>query len=80
MATADTPWAQSHRLHLFNQIESRPGPVEADGTAWEETRATGFVHLLCNCGFSTGWIPRTRMPTPEELKAQHGVPFMSMSS
>jgi len=67
-------WTAQHRLTLYNQIETTAGPITERGQQWAETRATGFVHLLCNCGYSTGWIPRTRMPTPEDLKAQHGVP------
>ncbi|WP_460067366.1 hypothetical protein [Streptomyces sp. YKOK-I1] len=71
-------WATGHRLTIHNQIESRPGPVQDDGTSWLENRSVGMVHLLCNCGYSSGWIPRDQMPGPDQLKAEHGVPFEAL--
>lgn len=72
-------WSKGHRLTVHNQIESRPGPAQGDGASWLENRAVGVVHLLCNCGYSSGWIPRAEMPDPDQLKAEHGVPFESLS-
>lgn len=72
-------WSKAHRLHIHNQIESRPGPVEDDGTSWLENRSAGLVHLVCNCGYSSGWIRRQEMPDPVQLKAEHGAPWESLS-
>ena len=74
----DEGWPRGHRLHIHNQIESRPGPIEADGASWLENRATGMVHLVCNCGYSSGWIPRREMPDHMQLKAEHGAPIESL--
>ncbi|MEU5769808.1 hypothetical protein ABZ782_28225 [Streptomyces asoensis] len=71
-------WSKPHRLTIHNQIESRPGPLEEDGRAWLENRSAGMVHLLCNCGYSTGWIRRQDMPDPTTLKAEHQAPYESM--
>jgi hypothetical protein len=72
-------WTAQHRLALYNQIETTAGPVTERGQQWAETRGTGRVHLLCNCGWTSGWIDRKDMPSPEQLKAEHGVPLMSIS-
>ncbi|USQ82641.1 hypothetical protein NFX46_01965 [Streptomyces phaeoluteigriseus] len=77
--TRGLDWSKGHRLHIHNQIESRPGPIEADGASWLENRATGMVHLACNCGYSSGWIPRREMPDPMHLKAEHGAPIESQT-
>jgi hypothetical protein len=70
-----TAWTAQHRLALYNQIET--GPPTSDG--WATNRAAGRVHLLCNCGYSSGWIDRKDLPSPDQLKAEHGVPLMSLS-
>ncbi|MFJ6645780.1 hypothetical protein ACIQPS_08975 [Streptomyces sp. NPDC091290] len=62
------PWTQPHELHLFAQTVHRP----AEDSDWREAQRTGLVHLLCNCGYSTGWIPRGQMPSLDELSAEHG--------
>lgn len=77
MATPDV-WTKQHELHLHNQVETKPGEPEADGTAWMDARSAGMVHLLCNCGYSTGWIPRSDMPSREQLQADHGSPSLHM--
>lgn len=40
--TADT-WAVPHEVHLVHQVESRPGPPDADGARWMERRKTGLA-------------------------------------
>ncbi|MFD5874023.1 hypothetical protein [Streptomyces sp. NPDC060322] len=74
---APGPWAKQHELHVYNQTEARPGKPEADGTAWMDVRSAGMVHLLCNCGYSTGWISRRDMPSLEQLQTDHASPFRS---
>jgi len=66
------PWTTGHDLSVHNQIESRPGPAQEDGITWADNRSTGMVHVLCNCGYSSGWIPRQEMPSFEQLRAAHG--------
>jgi hypothetical protein len=67
------PWAKPHELRVFKQTEHRPG----EG-GWMEAQHSGQVHLLCNCGYSTGWIPREQMPSRDELLADHGAPLGSV--
>lgn len=67
------PWTLDHRLHVFNQIESRPGQPNEKGEQWMERRLTGLVLAVCNCGFNTGWIPRDQLPSSGELLGRHGV-------
>ncbi|WP_143608487.1 hypothetical protein [Streptomyces sp. CB03234] len=71
--TKPTSWTKRHQLHVRHQVESRPGPAEPDGTQWIEHRATGMVHLLCNCGYTSGWIPVQELPSMGELLDRHGV-------
>lgn len=70
MTETAQPWATQHQLHVYGQTESRPNPT----TGWWERRATGLVHLLCNCGYTTGWIPRDQMPSREQMLDEHGSP------
>lgn len=69
-ATAETAWTMSHQLHVYCQVESKPDAV----TGWWTHQATGLVHLLCNCGYSTGWIPQDQMPSRQQIVAEHGAP------
>lgn len=69
-------WATDHTLHLFNQIERRPTPAaDSQGQHWTEARKTGLVIAVCNCGYSSGWIPRSKLPGRLTLLAQHGTPL-----
>ncbi|MBC2904019.1 hypothetical protein [Streptomyces cupreus] len=68
------PWTTPHELRVFKQWERRP-----DGASgWMEAQPTGQVHLLCNCGYSTGWIQHEQMPSREQLVAEHGEPLGSI--
>ncbi|WP_340382294.1 hypothetical protein U5640_36310 [Streptomyces sp. SS7] len=68
-------WATDHMLHLFNQIERRPTPAADDeGRHWMEARKTGLAIAVCNCGYSSGWIPRSTLPGRMRLLADHGTP------
>jgi hypothetical protein len=68
------PWVKPHVLQVFKQVERRPDK----GSGWMETQGTGLVHLLCNCGYSTGWISREQVPNSEELAAEHEKPLASV--
>lgn len=70
MTETPQPWAARHELHVYGQTESRPNPA----TGWWERQSTHLIHLLCNCGYSTGWIPRDQMPSREQLLSEHGTP------
>lgn len=70
VASASQPWTPTHSLSLFTQTEVQ---TREDG-AWVSRRPTGLVNLVCNCGLSTGWIPRDQMPDDTELQG-HGVPL-----
>jgi hypothetical protein len=68
-------WATDHTLHMFNQIEKRPGPeTDSEGRHWTEARKTGLAIAVCNCGYSSGWVPRGKLPGRLSLLAQHGTP------
>ncbi|MFJ5059037.1 hypothetical protein ACIP96_06410 [Streptomyces nigra] len=69
--TAPTTWATPHALHVAQQIQSRLGPADEEGQRWMEHRRTGLVNASCNCGYSTGWIPREQLPATDELYRQH---------
>lgn len=74
MTTTPGPWELEHRLHYLNQIETRPGTPKDDGTRWAERRLTGLVNALCNCGYSSGWVPGDGMPLPSDMFAAHPHP------
>lgn len=63
-------WSKRHELHIYCQVESRPGSV----SGWRENQSTGLVHLICNCGYSSGWIPQDQMPSRDQLVGEHGAP------
>ncbi|MFM9796531.1 hypothetical protein [Streptomyces turgidiscabies] len=65
------PWTLDHRLHVLNQIESRPGPPNDEGERWMERRTTGKATAVCSCGFNTGLVDRSELPAVEELAAEH---------
>jgi hypothetical protein len=65
-------WVRGHRLYVHQQTEARAGQSDATGARWQETRGTGLLHLVCNCGYSSGWILREDMPDLDQLKAEHG--------
>lgn len=67
-------WATDHTLHMFNQIAQQPGPADSEGRHYMEARKTGLVIAVCNCGYSSGWVPRGKLPGHLSLLAQHGTP------
>lgn len=72
--TAAGPWTTGHQLVVRRQWQTRPGPLDkASGVRWAETRETGLVLAACNCGYTTGWIPRADLPSRAEL-GTHGYP------
>ena len=60
------PWTMDHDLSLLAQTQSRPGD---DG--WMERRPTGKVRAVCACGYDTGLVERSELPSYEQLEAQH---------
>lgn len=66
-------WTTPHELHIHRQTEAHRGD---DG--WLVVQGTDLIHLLCNCGYSTGWISRAELPTREQLLAEHGKPLQSL--
>ncbi|MDX3047567.1 hypothetical protein PV378_13795 [Streptomyces scabiei] len=65
------PWTMSHQLHVFNQVESRPGPPDDEGTRWMERRTTGKATAVCSCGYSSGLVDRGDLPPVDALAAEH---------
>ncbi|WP_405549704.1 hypothetical protein [Streptomyces microflavus] len=72
-APTDT-WVAEHRLTLLRQTESSAGPIDHRGQRWLDRRATGLALAACNCGWTTGWIPVTELPSMAELLGRHGIP------
>jgi hypothetical protein len=68
-------WVRGHRLYLTQQTEARAGSADARAARWQETRSTGQMNLVCNCGYSSGWIARKDMPDLDQLRAEHGAPY-----
>ncbi|WP_097933749.1 MULTISPECIES: hypothetical protein [unclassified Streptomyces] len=58
-----------HNLRVINQV--RRTPNQADNQTWPTNELTGMVHITCNCGYSTGWIPRDQAPDREKTRAEH---------
>ncbi|MET9734297.1 hypothetical protein ABZZ79_27760 [Streptomyces sp. NPDC006458] len=72
-APGDVRWVLDHRLHVFAQTESRPGPVNAEGEQWLECRPTGKAVIVCQCGYTSGLINRAEArATVQGLAAEHG--------
>lgn len=69
------PWTTNHTLHLIAQTQSRPTPAaDAQGDHWMEHRPTGLAIAVCNCGYTTGWIPKDQLPSLGQLIARHSPP------
>ncbi|MET9876565.1 hypothetical protein ABZZ36_18350 [Actinacidiphila glaucinigra] len=68
-------WTTDHKVTLLAQVESRPAAADSQGQRWMERRHTGLVLAACNCGWTTGWVPKDQMPSTAELLGRHGVPM-----
>ncbi|MFE7966144.1 hypothetical protein ACFU0X_24430 [Streptomyces cellulosae] len=68
-------WVRGHRLYVHQQTEARAGQRDTTGARWQETRGTGRLAVVCNCGYSTGWIARENMPNLDQLRSEHGAPY-----
>lgn len=69
------PWAAEHRLQVVAQTEARPtGAADSQGRHWLERRATGLAIAVCNCGWTTGWVPADELPSMPALLGRHGAP------
>lgn len=55
--TDTSEWAVEHVWR--GRIQTKAKPLTADdGTRHGTFREfTGLVHVICNCGFSSGWVP-----------------------
>lgn len=79
METVEAGWELEHRLQGLAQIRSRPGPPDEQGRQWMVRETTGLVSYQCNCGWSTGWVPRETVPLPDEAHRLHPAPDYSSS-
>lgn len=68
-------WVRGHRLYIHQQTEARAGQHDSTGARWQETRGTGQLNLVCNCGYSTGWVAREDLPNLDQLRSEHGMPY-----
>lgn len=71
--TGPDQWTAEHRLTLLAQTESSAGTIDHRGQRWLDRRSTGLVLAACNCGYTTGWIPRAELPSYEWLLGKHGL-------
>lgn len=55
------------RPHLTRQIVE----CVASNDHAVHRQLTELVHYLCNCGYSSGWVPVDSVPTSSEFIAQH---------
>lgn len=53
----EEPWELEHAWQGRLQTRMRPGPPDAKGQQWAHREFTGLAHVICNCGFSSGWVP-----------------------
>lgn len=53
---AEEPWTLEHTWRGRLQTRMRPGPPDAKGRQWVTREFTGLAHVICNCGFSSGWV------------------------
>lgn len=67
----DRPWTRNHQPHILMQMDARSGQATADGTRWTERRLTGLGVALCDCGYTTGLIPREQLPDTAQFAAEH---------
>lgn len=76
-------WTTPHQLNVQQQYRTWPGaqppPLALHASDGIETssnitcatfQATGLVIATCNCGFTTGWIPKAELAW-DDLKAEH---------
>lgn len=68
------PWELEHTLHYLTQIETRPGAADEHGNRWADHQFTGLTHAVCNCGYTTGWVPSDSVLAPADLIAAHSQP------
>lgn len=66
-------WILDHgSAHTLNQARTRWIRSEQDPeTLIAERELTGLVHYVCNCGASTGWVPRETVPSPGDWHELH---------
>jgi hypothetical protein len=58
------------RPHVTRQMVECIGAEGSDGHAVHR-KLTELVHYLCNCGFSSGWVPAGTMPQPSDFMEEH---------
>lgn len=46
-------------------------PQDVSGTHAVHRRLTDLVHYVCNCGYSSGWVPVDTMPLASDFIEQH---------
>lgn len=57
-----------HIPRMFDQVESCVDP--GDGHAVHHRR-TGLVNYTCNCGYTSGWVPKGELPIPYDFTLDH---------
>ncbi len=57
-----------HEPKTVFQVESCVSP---GGHHALHRRFTGLAHYTCNCGYSSGWVPRGTLPPPTDFIRDH---------
>lgn len=68
---SDESWTLDHRPQIIRQTETRPGPVQSDGSRWIERRLTGMGTASCSCGYTTGLVAREQLPEITAFVGEH---------
>lgn len=63
-------WTVEHAWRGRIQTRTKPGEPNEKGERWTLREFTGLAHVICNCGFSSGWVPAPPAePGYHDLKA-----------
>ncbi|WP_031514829.1 hypothetical protein [Streptomyces sp. NRRL F-5123] len=71
MTNDDAPWTLNHQPRILIQNEARPGAPDTDGRTWTERRLTGLGVAFCDCGYTTGLVPREQLPDGLQFAREH---------
>ncbi|MFD6725888.1 hypothetical protein ACWHA6_37850 [Streptomyces anthocyanicus] len=69
--TTEPAWTLDHHLYVLARTESRPTTPNTEGDTWRECRHTGMVTVVCACGYTSGLVDPTTLPSVDTLTAAH---------
>lgn len=64
----DEEFELRHSPHTLAQVESCVDPGDHHAV---HRRFTGLVNYVCNCGFSSGWVPKDELPDSPDFILAH---------